>query len=105
MLSEINKIDLITSSGGDFELHLVIEAGEWALADPCRLLVEKANAYAAYALDGQMARQYPHMKSVRVVISAVEQPPVEVAHFLSTLIPLMQKEIPVSVEPLYQAAA
>jgi hypothetical protein len=106
MLAAQNKLDLISKRpDGVFRLILVIEAGEWEHPDRVQLLQEKLEGYAAYALDGAMRRQYPEAKRVEIVVRAVEPPPLDVAEALAHLVAQLRRDIPVSVEPLYQAAA
>jgi hypothetical protein len=106
MLSETNKIDLVSEGeGGQFRLALVVEPGEWKLSDAKRMLQEKLNAYASYALDGEFAAQHPDAKSVHITVMPSDPPPAEMVRFLHRLIDAFRPHIAIDVFPMYQAAA
>ncbi len=79
MLAQPAVVDVVAKEKGDREWRLVVEveAGEWALPQAVHLLEEKLNAYASFALDGQMHRLYPQAqaKNVHIVIASVDPLP------------------------------
>jgi hypothetical protein len=108
MLSSVNKLDLIGERHGTWRLILIVEAGEWQFDDSMFLIQEKLNAYAIYALDGQMHRMYPDSvgKPVSIVIRPVEPPPPDIAKFIDQIAAILAKDgLTVTVEPLPAAEA
>ena len=79
MLATPSVVDAVAKDKGDPEWRLVLEVerGEWALPRALFLLEEKLNAYASFALDGQMTTLYPasHPQITRIVVASVDPLP------------------------------
>ena len=79
MLAQPSVVDVVAKEKGDREWKLVVEVepGEWSLPRAVHLLEEKLNAYASFALDGQMTRLYPQAlaRNVHIVIASVDPLP------------------------------
>jgi hypothetical protein len=74
-----NTVDLVvTTPSGDAVLLVVVRAEAWTGSDEELLaLQEKLHNYVAYALDGQMLRDYPQVSGLawRIVIVSQDGPP------------------------------
>jgi hypothetical protein len=109
MLRAIDKIDLYSETPARQQrLIAVIEAGEWQLPEAKWLLQEKLNAYAIYALDGQMHQMYPDSigKPVSIVICPVDPIPPDIAKFIDQIAAILAQDgLTVTVEPLPAAEA
>ena len=79
MLAQSTVIDAVVKEKGDLEWRLVVEVEkeEWALPRALHLLEEKLNAYASFALDGQMTTLYPasHPQLTHIVVASVDPLP------------------------------
>lgn len=79
MLAQAATVDVVMKEKGDLEWRLVLEvdAGEWALPRAVWLLEEKLNAYASFALDGQMKTLYPASapQHTTIVVASVDPLP------------------------------
>lgn len=79
-------VDLVTQDPGSGEVALIMtETRPWGSSS--RQLLElqaKINTYLAFALDGQMAREYPTAvgKALRLQLDCVAAPEGDVAHFI-----------------------
>lgn len=95
MLSEKNKIDLITQEPetGLYRLIMCIAQEEWSLEYAHYFLREKLNAYAIFALDGGLARLSKVLRpQATIVIAAETLPPEETRRFLSAIRDALRKE-------------
>jgi hypothetical protein len=86
MLATPAVVDVVAKEKGQSEWRLVLEVekGEWALPRAVHLLEEKLNAYASFALDGQMHRLYPQAlaRNVNIVVASVDPLPQEAVWLL-----------------------
>jgi hypothetical protein len=88
---------------GQRRLIIVVDKGEWDLPNVRWLIQEKLNAYASYALDGQMFRVDPGSvgKPVTIVIRPVDPIPPDIAGFIDQIAAVLAQEgLAVTVEPL-----
>lgn len=96
MLSALDTVDLVvTTPTGAKKLVLVVEEGEWEREDRIFLLQEKLNAYATFALDGEMYERYPGSEGVPVtiILTAVQIPQEEdVEDFVRKVKPLLEAD-------------
>jgi hypothetical protein len=105
MLQKTDVIDLVTRSkdGRQYDLVLVVDAGEWQRKNALHALQEKINSYASYALDGAMAADYPESagRSKALVIQTIDVPPDEAVQFLVKVETLLKDEgLPLRLERL-----
>ena len=79
-------IDLVTYDPKSGEYALIMTEGrEWdGSADRVLQLQEKVNNYLSFALDGQIAKQYPESvgKPIRLQLDCVAEPDADSARFI-----------------------
>lgn len=95
MLSAIDKVDLqVAEPSGRRVLVAVAEAGDWQHENALWQLQEKFNHYGAYALDGQMHRQFPESigKPVTFVLSSVDPIPDSALALVERMRPILGAE-------------
>ena len=94
MLSALDTVDLVvTTPTGEKKLVLVVEEGEWERDDRLFLLQEKLNAYAIFALDGEMYERYPGSQGVPVtIIIEAAQIPADLEFFVRRVTPVLAKD-------------
>lgn len=78
MVAKPNVLDSILQDEetGAVELVLGVEAGEWGLPDVDRLLKDKLDHYAQFALDGEMFRRFEGTEGKPVALTVVSVDPV-----------------------------
>jgi len=105
MLQKTDVIDLVARSndGHQYDLVLVVDAGEWRAKNSLHALQEKLNSYASYALDGAMAADYPESAGQKkaILVQTVDVPPDDAVQFLMKVESLLKPEgLPVRLERL-----
>ena len=88
MLTNTNIIDLVTQEkDAGYWLIIVVEPGEWNLANADYLLQEKVNLYLSYALEGQMTLEYPDvdLDHFEIHVHYVSEPPQNKSPFLDRM--------------------
>ncbi len=102
MLANTNKVDVISETAeGVQRLIIAVECGEWDLPESATLLREKVDAYASFALDGQMNELYPESagKPVSIVIRPFDPVPTHLGRLIDRLASVLKPEgLTVSVE-------
>jgi hypothetical protein len=108
-LLKTNQVDVVTfGDDGSMRLALAVYGGEWRHRDAKLLLQEKLNAYAIYALDGQMHREHPDSigKPVKIVVRPEEPVPSKIKPLLDQFAAILAQDgLTVTVEPLPAAEA
>lgn len=105
MLQRTSVIDLVTRSkdGGQYDLVLVVDSGEWREKNALHALQEKINSYASYALDGAMVADYPDSagRNKTILVQSIDVPPDDAVQFLMKVESLLKPEgLPVRLERL-----
>lgn len=101
MLRDVAKIDLVTedSATGEIRLILVVAADEWKSPKCEELLAGKLDAYASFALDGQLAEQVGRQAKACVVVCTPVVPPDSCVALLSAARERLETEnLPVRLE-------
>jgi len=82
-IADTNTIDLVAQEADGTVLLIMFEERRWG-SDPDQVsqLQEKINLYAAYILDGSVARHYPETagQPVRIRLDCAERPTGHFAH-------------------------
>lgn len=82
-IADNNTIDLVAQEADGTFLLVMVEDRRWASdSGQASQLLEKINLYAAYVLDGSLARDYPETAGgpVRIRLDCAEMPTGDFAH-------------------------
>lgn len=83
-----DKIDLITDHPTEGYVNLIMIADDdWADSSLPERIQNKLNLYLAYALDGQLAADFPDLarKQVRIQLDCVVAPPVAIVRLVDRM--------------------